>query len=104
MAAPQVNPLDRDRVPAADAYQAGQPVWVHRHGGWNPGLVREASPVAVLVDYHVPGQRGLLTDTVMELYLMGREDPDPLLDTAPLGRGEPTEQAGTTTTDGGGGQ
>lgn len=77
---PEVNPLDREQVPAAGTYRAGEPVWVHRHRRWNPGIVREASPRAVLVDYHVAGQRGSLTDTVMDLYVMRRDDPDPLLD------------------------
>ncbi|WP_148083531.1 hypothetical protein [Micromonospora sp. Llam0] len=81
--APTANPLDRDRVPAADSYQPGDPVWVHRHGEWNSGMVREASGRAVLVDYHRPGQRGSLTDTVLNLYVMRRDDPDPLLDTHP---------------------
>lgn len=96
IAAPRVNPLDRDRVPSAETYQAGQPVWVHRHGRWNPGLVREASPVAVLVEHHIPGQRGRLTDTVMELNLIGRDDPAPLLDSSSLrDRKESSDHAGT---------
>lgn len=78
--APTMNPLDRDQVPAADSYQPGDAVWVYRHGAWNPATVREASARAVLVDYHRPGQRGSLTDTVMDLYVMRRDDPDPLLD------------------------
>lgn len=77
---PTVNPLDRDRVPAAGFYRPGDPVWVHRHGAWNPGMVRAASAKAVLVDYHRSGQRGVLTDTVAALYVVPRDDPDPLLD------------------------
>lgn len=76
-----MNPLDRDQVPAADSYQPGDPVWVHRHGAWNPGTVRAASAKTVLVDYHRPGQGGGLTDTVAALFVMIRDEPDPLLDT-----------------------
>jgi hypothetical protein len=78
---PSVNPLDRGQVPGCDSYRPGDAVWVYRHGGWNPGMVRAASAKAVLVDYHRPGQRGVLTDTVPELYVTIRHEPDPLLDT-----------------------
>jgi hypothetical protein len=81
---PGVNPLDREQVPAAGTYRAGEAVWVHRHGRWNPGTVRGASPLAVLVDYHVVGQRGRLTDTIMELNIMRRVEADPLLDRHPV--------------------
>lgn len=77
---PVVNPLDRGQVPAADSYQPGDAVWVFRHGVWNPGTVRSSSRVAVLVDYHRPGGGGVLTDTVADLYVMPRDQPDPLLD------------------------
>lgn len=80
--APTMNPLDRDQVPAADSYQPGDPVWVHRHGAWNPATVRAASAHAILVDYHRPGQRGVVTDTVAALYVMIRDEPDSLLDTS----------------------
>ena len=78
---PNVNPLDRGRVPATDSYRPGDAVWVYRHGGWNPGTLRAASAKAVLVDYHRPGQRGVLTDTVPDLYVMSRDEPEPVLDT-----------------------
>ena len=98
---PEVNPLDREQVPAAGTYRAGEPVWVHRHGRWNPGTVREASARAVLVDYHVVGQRGSLTDTVMDLHVMRRDDPDPLLDT---GQPRSTRDEPVDRTDSGGEQ
>lgn len=76
-----MNPLDRSEVAPAGSYQAGTAVWTYRHSTWNPGTVRAATDAAVLVDYHKPGQRGILTDTVSDLYVMAREQPDPLLDT-----------------------
>lgn len=77
---PTVNPLNRDEVAPAGSYQPHTAVWTYRHGSGNPGTVRAATDAAVLVDYHIPGQRGILTDTVSDLYVMAREQPDPLLD------------------------
>lgn len=82
---PTVNPLDRGQVPPADSYQPGVAVWVFRHGVWNPGIVRSSSQVAVLLDYHRPSGDGVLTDTVADLYVMLRDQPDPLLDSGRAG-------------------
>jgi hypothetical protein len=73
MSRPTVNPLVREQVPAGDSYRCDQPVWVHRHGGWLPGVVSGTSPRAVLATYQSIRGRGTVVDTVSAEYVMPRE-------------------------------
>ncbi len=80
MPTPNVPPESRHatEIAAADTYRPGQPVWVHR-GAWQPGVILEASPRAVLVRYRHHG-RALGIDTVLPYQVAHREEPDRLID------------------------
>jgi hypothetical protein len=69
-------------APAADEYQAGQPVWVYRAGAWRPGVVLHSSAKAVMVRYRPAEGPGTGVDTVTNQCLAARSDLDPLLDRA----------------------
>jgi hypothetical protein len=73
-------PRGRDVTEAAstDVYLPGQPVWVH-HTGWQPGVVLDASPQAVMVRYLHQG-RALGVDTVLSNRLIHRDESDPRVD------------------------
>lgn len=72
---PDFGPDQRDpeQVPPADSYRRGDPVWVHRHGEWQPGVVDGASPFAVIVTYQQEGMRGTVVDTVPAACLAPRD-------------------------------
>ncbi|MDT5028080.1 MAG: hypothetical protein QOE61_4506 [Micromonosporaceae bacterium] len=59
MPAPSTSPDERGRAQTApaDAYHAGQAVWVYR-GSWRPGGVLSASSRAVMVRYTPAAGRG----------------------------------------------
>jgi hypothetical protein len=80
MGAPTVKPDERGQVAPACGYRPGDRVWVHRHGGWHPGVVDRVSAMAVLVTYRVVDERGHLVDTVTADYVITRAEPDPDLD------------------------
>ena len=80
MPAPTVSPHDRQDVAGAADYLQGDRVWVYRHGGWQPGVVEQASDRAVMVTYRVVGLRGSRVDTVTAPYLAPRTEPDAFLD------------------------
>ncbi len=78
MPAPSTSPDGRIPV-TADAYSAGQAVWVFR-GSWRPGVVLNASPRAVMVRYAPAAGRGTGVDTVFAADLAERDDFDLAID------------------------
>jgi len=80
MSAPAVSPQDRRDVDRAAGCLPGGRVWVYRHGGWQPGIVEQASGRAVMVTYRIVGQRGSRVDTVTAAYVAPRAGPDSFLD------------------------
>lgn len=80
MPAPSTSPDGRTPV-TADAYSAGQAVWVYR-GSWRPGVVLDSSSRAVMVRYAPAAGRGTGVDTVFAADLASRDDFDPTIDPA----------------------
>lgn len=79
MAAPTAPPEGSStEIAHAGAYCPGQPVWVYRNA-WQPGVVLDASPRAVLVRYRYYG-RALGVDTVLPYQVAPRDEADPLID------------------------
>ena len=63
-------------VGATSVWAGGDRVWVWVAGGWHPGVVASASPVAALVYYRPAGGNGRGTDTVTCGYLAPRSEAD----------------------------
>jgi hypothetical protein len=63
---PAWKPSDRDPagIPPADTYSVGDPVWVHRHGAWRPGVIEGISPRAILARYRPGDGPGTGVDTI----------------------------------------
>lgn len=85
---PACGPHERDpaTVTLADAYRAGDPVWVYRNGAWRPGVVESASTRAVLARYRCAEGPGTGVDTIISAeYLAPRANADPQFDREPVG-------------------
>ena len=80
--APTCEPARRDptEVAPADTYRRGDPVWVHRHGDWRPGVVEAASARAVLATYRCAQGQGTVVDTMAAAYVLPRAGVDAQLD------------------------
>lgn len=82
MSAPTCDPSLRDPsdVAPASTYHRDDPIWVHRHGAWRPGVVEGASSGAVMATYRCGQGRGTLVDTMSAEYVLPRADVDAQLD------------------------
>jgi len=63
---PPWNPSERDPAGVAppDTYSVGDPVWVHRHGAWRPGVIEGTSSRAILARYRPNDGPGTGVDTI----------------------------------------
>lgn len=84
MATPTVDPHRRDpaTVSPTDSYRYADRVWVYRDHHWCAGVVESASPRAATVTYRPENSRGTGVDTLTAIYLLPREEEDPVLDRA----------------------
>lgn len=82
MAAPTIDPHRRDpaTVSPTDSYRCADRVWVYRDHGWCAGVIESVSSRAATVTYRPPNSRGTGVDTLTAVYLLPREEEDPLLD------------------------
>jgi hypothetical protein len=82
MSAPTCEPSQRDpaEVAPASTYLRGDPVWVHRHGAWRPGVIEGASTRAVTATYRSGPGRGTAVDTMLASDVRFRGDADAQLD------------------------
>jgi diguanylate cyclase (GGDEF)-like protein len=89
MPTPTCDPVQRDPsdVAPASTYHRDDPIWVHRHGAWRPGVVEDASPRAVMTTYRCAEGRGTGVDTVSAEYVLPRSDVDAQLDRTTSGPG-----------------
>lgn len=85
MPVPTLGPQPHAFVGAAEDYEPGQRVWVHRAGSWRPGVVLQRSSMAVTVRYRPADGPGTGVDTVSGHLLAARADRDPCLDDADVG-------------------
>jgi len=71
---PACEPSERDPsgVAPPDTYRVGDPVWVHRHGAWRPGVIEGASERAILTRYRPNEGPGTGVDTVSPLHVASR--------------------------------
>lgn len=73
---PTCDPIRRDPADVAPAstYHRDDPIWVHRHGAWRPGVVEEASAKAVMATYRCAAGRGTVVDTMSAEFVLPRSD------------------------------
>jgi hypothetical protein len=85
MAVPTLAPFERDPASVAptDSYRPTDKVWVYRDQAWCAGVVERASRQAATVTYRPGTSRGTGVDTLTAIYLLPREDADPVLDSRP---------------------
>jgi hypothetical protein len=76
LSAPTFDPIKRDPADVAPAstYHRDDPVWVHRHGAWRPGVVEDASAKAVMATYRCATGRGTAVDTMSAQFVLPRSD------------------------------
>jgi diguanylate cyclase (GGDEF)-like protein len=86
--APSINPYQRNPADIAPAggYHQSDPVWVHRHGTWLPGIVESASRRAVMATYRRNPAAGTVVDTMGAECVMARTSFDAHLDRPPVPR------------------
>lgn len=82
MPAPTFGPTDRDpdSVAPTDSYHRFDRVWVYRGTRWCAGVVEQSSHRAATVTYRPGSSRGTAVDTLTAMYLVPRDEPDPVLD------------------------
>ncbi len=88
MATPTIDPHRRDPATVAptDSYRHADRVWVYRNHSWCAGVIEAVSSRAATVTYRPDNSRGTGVDTITAIYLMPREEDDPVLDEALLRR------------------
>jgi diguanylate cyclase (GGDEF)-like protein len=71
---PPGDPSERDpeAVARPDTYSVGDPVWVHRHGAWRPGVIEATSSRAILARYRPSDGPGTGVDTVAAEHVASR--------------------------------
>jgi len=79
---PRIDPYQRDPagIASAGSYRVADPVWVHRQGGWHPGVVESAARRFVTATYRRAAGGGTVVDTMSSECVMGRTCADPVLD------------------------
>ena len=83
--APTTEPAGRDpaTIQSPVAYARGDAVWIYRAGAWRPGVVRDSTVRAALVEYRYAGSVARGTDSAIAADLAARDELDPYLDSGP---------------------
>src|SRR5690349_17256488 len=62
-----------EQVQPAKSYRRGDPVWVLRYGAWRPGVVENASVLAIMATFRCNEGPGTVVDTMSAEYVQPRE-------------------------------